>query len=272
MHISFPLRQASAALLLVISLVGAASLRAQDTLDSSACASGYLNSVQLILDDMRLPHAGRPSGVPESYDWSAAPRLGYGDEPGALRAFITWGQVYEDANGSPATNTRVQLRDIEAYYLSVTTGRWELLQFSRLVEGAAYVEDFVDNASIPPDIRVEPDGTISVTAGNGYNFHFWAATGRVEIDPADIGGVFATVQARLIVDNPALPDDRTQARYLLSAGADYWLDLAAQWQSDWSANGDVGIGRFRYVTEEWAAFNMTTVPADVLCANPPPLR
>jgi hypothetical protein len=245
-------------------------LRAQEPTD---CAVGYLNSVALIVDDMRLPHEGAPSGVPESYDWQPGPRIGYGNEPpDDFSAFIAWGQVYEDAQGSPATNTRVELRDIEAYYLSAKTGRWHLIQFDRLVEGAAYVEDFVDDASVPADIRPEQGGTISVTFGKGYNFHFWPKSARVQMDLADIAGVFTTVQARLVVGDLALPDDRAQARYLLSVGADYWRDLVVAWQADWSANGDVAIGRFRYITNEWQSFNMTTVPAEVLCANPPPLR
>jgi hypothetical protein len=251
----------------------AVSLYAQDAVDTSSCARGYFNSVALIADDMRLPHEGRPSGLPESYDWSAGPRIGYGNEPPAdFSAFIAWGQVYEDAEGNPASNTRVELRDMEAYYLSASSGRWYLLQFDRLVDGAAYVEDFVDNVSIPADIRAESGGTISIRAGDGYNFHFWPQSTRVSIDTSDIAGIFSTVQARLITEDPALPDDRAQARYLLSVGADYWRDLAAEWQSDWTTVGDAAIGRFRYVTPEWGSFNMTTVSADVLCANPPPLR
>ncbi|MCU0513783.1 MAG: hypothetical protein MUE40_14590 [Anaerolineae bacterium] len=241
--------------------------------DVTACERGALNSVALIAEDMRLPHESLPHGVPLSYDWQPGPRIGYGNEPPPdFSAFIVWGQVYEAAEGNPARNTRVQLRDIEAYYLSATTGRWYLLQFARRVEGAAYVEDFVDNVSVPADVREEAGGSISVTAGDGYNFHFWSELGRVTIDPTDIAGIFTTVQARLIVDDPARPDDREQARYVLSVGGDYWRSLAAEWSADWTTVGDAAIGRFRYVTPEWQSFNMTTVSAAVLCANPPPLR
>jgi hypothetical protein len=149
-----------------------------------------------------------------------------------------------------------------------------LLQSARLAEGAAYVEDFAGNVSVPADIRVEPDGTISIRAGGGYNFHFWPETGRVALDPADIGGIFTTVQARLIMDNPARPDDRDHARYLLSVGADYWLRLDSEWDY-FETNGDVGIGRFRYVTSEWQSFNMTLwlppccAPIRPPCGSPP---
>jgi len=230
-----------------------------------------LNSPQAIIDDMTLPHEGIPHGVPESYDWSRNPRMGNGNNMGDFTAFIPWGQVYEAASGNTATNTRVELRDMEAYVLSVASGRWEMIQFDRLVQGEAYREDFADDESIEADTRPEPTGTLSVTAGNGYNFHFCPSSGRVLLDADDVGGIFTTVQARLILDDPNGIDDRGRARYLLSVGADYWENLDIEWQS-YGANADVAIGRFRYVMNEWDSFNMTTLPSDVLAPNPPPLR
>ncbi|RMG76955.1 MAG: hypothetical protein D6711_02750 [Chloroflexi bacterium] len=227
------------------------------------------NSLQTIIQDMTLPHEGRPHGVPSNFDWALQPRIGMGNNPGDFRAFIAWGQVYEAAEGNPATNTRVQLRDIQAYYLSQRDQQWHLLQRSYLVDGAAYREDFAGDDNHPADMRLEADGSVSVKAGNGYNFHFWAASGRVAITPDDIAGIFVTVQARLILDDPALPDDRANARYLLSVGADYWLDETVGWQN-WETNADVAIGRFRYVTPDWQSFNMTTLTATELSANPPP--
>jgi hypothetical protein len=261
-------------MLRLILLVLCVSLQTTHADDAPDCEIGRYNAVTLIAQDMTLPHEALPSGVPESYDWQAGPRIGYGaDMPQEWRAFIAWGQVYTDAAGThDAPNTRVQIRDIEAYVLDVASGRWQLLQFDRLVEGAAYVADFADNASVEADIRTEADGSISVTAGAGYNFHFWPSSGRIPLEPQRIGGIFTTVQARLILHDPTQVDDRAQARYLMSVGADYWRALDAEWRADWSANGDVAIGRFRYITNEWQAFNMTTVPLATLCANPPPLR
>ena len=231
-----------------------------------------VNTLQTIADDMQLPHAAKLHGVPDSYDWADKPRLGRSTNSGAFKAFIAWGQVYESAQGNPAHNTRVQLRNLEAFLLSKNTGRWTRLQFSVDVEGAAFKEDFANNASQPPQQRRESDGSVSVTAGGGYNFHFWCSCGRSTIDPQDIAGVFTTVQARLLLDDAQKPDDRAVAQYLLGMGADYWLDQTVQWKSDWSANGDVGIGRMKFVTTDWQAFNMTTVSLSDLTANPPPLR
>lgn len=234
---------------------------------SAAALEEIPNSLDLIIGDMTLPHEGRPHGVPDSYSWAAGPRVGMGNDPGTFRAMIAWGQLYEDAEGNPATNTRVQIRDIRAYILR-GDGQWHLLQSSQRVEGALYREDFAGDVNIPGEIRREDDGSISVIAGQGHNFHFWTPQ-RSPIDPDDIHGVFTTVQARLIVDDPALPDDRHTARYLMSMGADYWLSTTAQWDN-WTTNGDIGIGRFRYVTPAWQWFNMTSLSEAELRQHPPP--
>ncbi len=219
---------------------------------------------------MTLPHEAKLHGVPDTYDWANGPRMGRGNNAGDFKAFTAWGQVYESAVGNTATNTRVELRNIRAYLLSKKTNTWVLLQFTKDVEGAAFKEDFANNTSVEPQARREPDGSVSVTAGGGYNYHFWPSSGRATIDPADIAGVFTTVQARLILDDPAKPDDREKAQYLLGMGGDYWLSLTAQWQPDWSTVGDAAIGRMRFVTTEWQSFNMTTLSAEEIRKNPPP--
>jgi hypothetical protein len=154
--------------------------------------------------------------------------------------------------------------------LSKRDGQWYLLQSSTRVEGAAFREDFAGNVNKAADIRYEPDGSISVKAGQGYNFHFWTPS-RASIDPNNVAGIFTTVQARLVTDNPQQADDRFQARYLLGMGGDYWLSMTAKWDN-WKTNGDIGIGKFKYVTTSWQAFNMTTLSADQIRQNPPPLE
>jgi hypothetical protein len=261
--------------------ITAGLLAATVWLASCACAkknpaahkekSATVNSLQTIIDDMTLPHEGHPHGVPLNYDWAVQPRVGMGTDPGAFRAMTAWGQIYEDASGNPAVNSRVQIRNMRSYMLSMRDGQWHLLQSSRGVEGAAYREDFAGDVNKPPDLRLEPDSSVSVTAGGGYNYHFWPSTGRAAMDPLDVAGIFTTVQARLITADTAVADDRAAARYLLSMGGDYWLSLSAQWDN-FKTNGDIGIGRFKYVRMEWEAFNMTSLPADSLRRNPPPME
>ena len=227
------------------------------------------NSLEDIIDDITLPHEGLPHGVPENYNWAKAPRKGAQQPPEGWTAAIAWGQLYEWAEGNPATNTRVQIRDMELYYLSKTDGQWHALQKSLRVEGAAYVEDFVGDVNKPADIRSEEDGSISVTVGGGYNFHFWPSSGRVEFPANDVEGCFVTLQCRLILDDPNGVDDREEARYLMSVGGDWWESMTAVWDN-WTTNADMGIGRFRFVTSEWRGYNMISLPVEQVRENPPP--
>ncbi len=234
---------------------------------------GTLNSVQTILDDMRLLHEGIPHGVGAETGWRDGPRVGWGINPYGFVAFTAWGQVYEDINGNPAKNTRVQIRNMEAYYLTKSTGQWIELQNSSDISGMAYLESFADDKNIQPDKRDESHngGGLSVTAGNGYNYHFWPSGSRATIDPNDVAGVYTTVQARLILNDPSKPDDRATSRYILSMGGDYWKTLTAQWDY-YKTNADYAIGRFKYVTNDWQAFNCFAGDAEALKKNPPPLR
>lgn len=225
-------------------------------------------SIRLLIDDMTLPHVAQPSGVPDSYNWAKFPRVGRGNDPGSWRAFVAWGQVYEASGGSPAENARVAIRNLQAAILSRSTGRWTVVQHARTVEGAAYREDFVDDVSQPADIRLEADGSVAVRLAKRHNYHFWVPS-RVEIDPRDIAGVCVWVEARTVVDDPKRPDDRAKARLMMSAGADYWATTTARWDH-FKTNGDVGIGRFRWIREDWAWYTMTSLDASRLRANPPP--
>jgi hypothetical protein len=228
--------------------------------------------VEIIISNMTLPHEGRPHGLPSSIDWYHGPRLSMGNDPGEFTALVAWGQFYEAAEGNPATNTRVEMCNIRAYILSKSDTEWHLVQFDRDVSGDLFNEDFADNYDKKADARYEPSGCKSATAGDGFVYHFWPATnGRVTIDPDDIAGLYTTIEARLVIDDPNKPDDRDQARYVLNMGADYWLDLTAEWDN-YKTNGDAGIGRFKYVTTVWQAFNMITLSPEEIRSNPPPIE
>ena len=90
-----------------------------------------------------------------------------------------------------------------------------------------------------------------------------------------------TLEARLIVDNPALADDRANAEYGLQVGADYYpIDSALPAGTYIPA---VAISQTPEITTEWQSFSMATL-TDVgiqepgggltstqFSANPPPL-
>ena len=223
-----------------------------------------------IANDMQGSNEGHPHGVPLSYDWANGPALVMGNNASGWQAITSWGALYEAAEGNPATNTRVNIRNMQTYLLQKSTGRWVLLQNTSKPNGEAYLEDFAGDVNKPADVRTESDGTISATAGGGYNFHFYPPN-RASINPSDIGGIVTILQARLITADPNRPDDRSTARYLLNSGADYYPGLTGGWPGNASYNPGVALGKMKYVKTDWRSFAMTTISQSQLEVNPPPV-
>ncbi len=224
-----------------------------------------------IANDMVGMNEAMPQGVPPSYDWAQGPVLTMGNNPMGWQAITAWGVVFVPVQGNPATNTRVNIRDVQLFFLQQSTGAWLLLQNTSQPTGADYLDDFAGDVSMPGDVRTEPDGTISVTAGGGYCFHFWPQD-RATINPNDVGGILVLLQARLIVGDPSLPDDRSIAQYIAGSGADYYPALTGGWPGNLSYNPGVGNGKLKYVQDDWRFYAMTTLTADQLAANPPPVN
>ena len=224
-----------------------------------------------IAGDMEGKNEGFPHGVPVSYQWAAGPVVIMGNNASGWQAITAWGVVYEAAEGNRATNTRVNIRDVQLYCLTKRSAKWLRLQDTSSPIGAAYLEDFSGDVNKPADIRQEPDGTISATAGGGRNFHFYPAT-RASIDPNDITGIVTVFGARLLVADPTKPDDRSAARYLCSGGADYYPAPTGGWPGNASFNPGVAIGKMKYVRSEWRSFAMTTLTRSQLESNPPPVN
>jgi hypothetical protein len=225
---------------------------------------------QLFIDDMNIPNAVKPMGI--RADWASKPRVGLKQIPEGWSTAIMWGQIYAGQPGNPAQNVRVQIRDCALWMLSRKDGSWHLLSHAVTSEGAAYREDFAGDVSIPAAVRKESDGSIAVKLVAGHNYHFWPASGRVAVVPADIEGMASCFFARLVVDDATKPDDRDQARLVGSCGGDYWRSTDAAWKSDYSNNGDWAIGRFKVLTKDWQPITCCTVGGDVLRTNPPPIQ
>ncbi len=230
--------------------------------DSSAIA-------ELIYDDM---HGGEhedglhPHGVPAGYDFAQGPVLQSDRLPLPSHAvnIVGWGQIYEELQGNPATNTRVEFRNHRTYVLSKSTNTWRLLHMTPQPNfGTGYMEDFSNDNMHVDMSRTEDNGNTSVKPGDGYCYHFYS--GWEPITPSDVAGVVTLYEAKLIVENPQLPDDRDSARFVASGGIDVYTSTGYI--------HDIGIGKFKWVTKEWRTFTTSTdLSLEQLQNNPPPLN
>ena len=236
---------------------------------------------QTIINDMTLAPDAALHGVPSSFSWAdgkaspqpmPVPAKNWKKE--WFEGTTAWGQVYIPAEGSSATNTRCQIRNLSTKLL-LKSGKWITVQSSKSPQGAAFVEDFKDNASIGAGARDESanGGGLSIIVGvgpwAGHNYHFWPTGGRAVVDISKVVGIYTSCEARLILNNPAGPDDRAQCKNVLQMGADWWLNMKTGWLPDWSANSGIGSTRAKWVTTKWQTFNFCTLKPAAVKANPP---
>ena len=210
-----------------------------------------------LLDEMFMKdHEGVPHGVPTTYGWQHGPTGSYWLKPPAgWNQVVTWGQVYADAsNAKPDVdfpNARVHLKDLHLYIYR-TNGTWELLLNDVNPIGEMYSEDFRAHPELgieywkKADPRKEAEGGISIKAGSVYNFHFYSNK-KATIDLNNIAGFFVVCKTRLI----GAENNSTKQKYLVNVGGDYY-------NSNGSGNGDIAIGRFKYVTPQWQYVVMHT--------------
>lgn len=252
------------------------------------------------------------------WDWTNGPVYGLGNNPpqptsGYPWNYATaWGIVYQAAQGNNSPNTRVNICCHQLWVMNLS-GLWSQIQSYPTYSGGttgdgmtvqAYLEDQSDGGW-GADVRVESDGTFSVTAGMNttagtYNpgvrgnwsapclgkagedysqncmVHFYP-TDRAEItntNPTSIGGVISCFEARLILGNPNLTDDRSTSAYLAGAGADYWSSQNGSLPPPYGGVAPpIANGKMKYVTNNWRSFCTTSLSqSDIWAWNPPQIQ
>lgn len=185
-------------------------------------------------------HAPRGDAIVDS--WT-------GNRPEWCYDFQSW-FIVQEAIGNEASNTRVEISNLRAYYLNETTRDWTQLDVKMIPTIDRYVypyqlEDAIDTA----DVRQEASG-ISIRPSFPS---FFRGTGNVVTipgHPSDVRAVYVAMDFRLITDNSDLPDDSGNAYYVVQVGADYFPGNS---QGDWSEPNPPGIGhgRFLIAKGEW---------------------
>ncbi len=233
-------------------------------------SSGSSSSVAAqIAADMQGSNEGYPDGVPLSYDWANGPVIGLGNNFAPQAALEWWGGLFTGPNGNPATNTLVNVRDVSLYVLSKSTGIWTSYSFPfSQISSDVYSADFTVDYGTSVPMRQESDGSFSFSVAAGQVSHFYAPYPRVSVNPNDIGGIVALMEARLILNNANGADDRSTASYLLGSGTDPYPATTGPGIEN---NESVGNGKLKYVEVNWRSFAMTTMTTSQLASHPPPI-
>lgn len=230
---------------------------------ATASASTAALSYQQLLDDMTKPHEAFANGVSPYWGWGSGPILTTGvNFPSSYPDpnFVPWGVAATDASGSPATNARVQIRKM---ILDVKrNGTWSRIAYytnDAQIVGAMYT-NYQTNTTAPANLRKHGTDGISVKLPDtGGSFHFYTSSRF----PVAFGAqeIVTRLESRLIVDDPARPDDRSSAKLLVDSAGDIWKTATATWNGT-DSNVEFAIGRFKYVTNDWKPFSAHTLTTD----------
>lgn len=242
-----------------------------------------VTTVQTVIDDMGLPndapllgisdHAWATNKVPAQVAMGSNPRGCSGPQwwlnshakkeykdCDLWTGYIQWFIVFE-GGGNAATNARIEIRNPRSYFLSKSSGRWYLVTPNQSSHWFPANKTVVRKVLGELDVDDLGSGVISlrVETGKPYTYHGIGDAGLIDItgDAADIEAVFATVEARLTVDDETKPNDLDKAVWLVQSGADYYPSVRAKVEE--ALPPGVGLSRSKRVTSQWQSFNMATL-------------
>lgn len=256
------------------------SVTTASTLTSIAMpADAGVLSVDSIISDMSLPSEAQV--IDPRYDWQRQPLVTQyapkgtilpswwpGNRPEWCYRLLSWYTAFE-AQGNRATNTRVQVRSLRTYILSNATRKWTLVDSTTAPMGGLWVYPFNYAGNFDSTgARSEETGGYSIKPAYPHFHHGYGTTYSIS-NPADIRAVYIAMDFRLVVDDPAKPDDRSAAKYVVDTGADYYPGQNQNWGVNYAPG--VGNGRYLLATNNWRTATLL-VPNRLLGATFDELR
>ena len=202
-----------------------------------------VDPVQDLIDNMQkdsdLPASGGKPGaympsivVPGTYASVRDACGGHSNLADLLDHVVTWTWIWE-GEGNKATNTRVACRHARAYWLSKSTGKWNLA-FDVRPSGMTWPITWKDGKCTTPFMepgkvsgrgignqRNEDAEVISCKPTLNTNYELWGEAIIGHAAFLDVKAWYLATDVKLIVDDPAQPDDRDLAKYIVTVGADF---------------------------------------------------
>ena len=268
-------------------------------------ASTKVNSLDTIVEDIRQRNdfvlkgyesykngwyvgpGSSQMGINPSFSESSPPWSIFYNNPAyagkVAKALLPWVVIFDGVDHA-ASNAAVEMRNMRAYIKSRSTGQWKVLGGPVKATGNYWGKP---NSGLPALQEVvlgttATGSSIKVHDNKSYFWHGWWGAGRVAFDPNDIGALFVTLQARMVLADPGRTDDRSKAQLGIQVGADYYLDTSMTFKEGYAPA--VGINRTKKLSNDWQAFNYVTfsdvgtqdpgggISEAAFRANPPPLE
>ena len=251
--------------------------------------------VDTIVSDMKLFHDG-PSAVLEVLKgWGSGAGWPLASaRPSGWQYAIPWTHVIADTShqngsglpwrvpgpyiGNQGSNTRVQQRDLQMWWL-LSDGRWVLGSRNNKMSPTLYPYNWAEGTDLMgTDVWRDESangGGVSMRAigREQYSRHLWHTWAAPHVVPNNAVGAVTVFYMRKILDNPAGPDDRNQARILAAGAGDWYKDAATLTAAKVQGQNVLymGFSRLKYITNDWQLFAWTSLSEAQLRANPPPV-
>ena len=183
--------------------------------------------------------------------------------------FGQWATIYKIKDTDLVENVGVEITDFKMWRYNTSTNKWVLVN-EGFDYGAFYHEAFWDDGSAPlNDHKILSSDRktykcLMDSQTSGRCFHPFSP----QINWANVGFsdntnpcyVVSQAKVRLIKWDKDGSDNRASANLCANVGGDYWIYKGAQFDNQWRHNGDIRIGYFKKLTNDWQYVYMTSCP------------
>ena len=219
-----------------------------------------------------------PNPPTGAYNWVNAPRINPdGSFPNSTwNAIGHWMTTYLVSGASYYDNVGLLLQNPKAWIWNTTTQSWDVLS-NDFEWGTWYREDFWDDGS--GNINGTTTWEKGVSANHstwvkikqtsettGRCFHPWGyqKNWRSNSNWSNNGCpyIVTKIDFKLVKYDENGVDNLDNARLVVNSGADWWSEVGAVWQPDWSTNRDMAVGKYILATKELKRAWCTNLPSD----------
>ena len=219
-----------------------------------------------------------PNPPEGAYNWVNGPRINPdGSFPvSSWNAIGHWMTTYKVSGSSYYDNVGLLLQNPKAWIWNASTRSWDVLS-EDFEWGTWYREDFWDdgNGSISGTTEWETgvSGNHSkwvkikqTSETSGRCFHPWGYQKNWRSNSNWLNNgqpyIVTKIDFKLVKWNESGADNLDNARLVVNSGADWWSEVGATWQPDWSTNRDMAVGKYILATRQLKRAWCTNVPSN----------